>query len=157
NNTIGGAVTGAGNVISGNTGDGLRINSGQSGTLVQGNMIGTNAAGNAALANGLNGVEIEGSNNTVGGTAIGGGNTFAFSQDLGISLSGGTGDGIHQNSIFANGQFGINLFNANGGQFPPALSSATFNSTTKTLTVKGTLNTTASTKFTLEFFANPAG
>src|SRR5262249_6396711 len=46
NNTIGGTVAGSGNVISGNTGYGIRINgSDTTANLVEGNVIGTNAAG----------------------------------------------------------------------------------------------------------------
>src|SRR5439155_4495539 len=48
NNTIGGTLTGAGNVISGSTGYGLEIlDSNTTGTVVQGNYIGTNPAGTA--------------------------------------------------------------------------------------------------------------
>ena len=53
NNTIGGTGAGAGNVISGNSGDGIDISS--DGNFVQGNKIGTNAAGTAALGNGIPG------------------------------------------------------------------------------------------------------
>ena len=49
-NAVGGTVAGAGNVISGNTGDGVGLTAG-SGVVVQGNWIGTNALGSAALAN----------------------------------------------------------------------------------------------------------
>ena len=58
NNTIGGTGAGAGNVISGNSSDGIDIGSfsttlsSGNGNLVQGNKIGTNAAGTAELGNG---------------------------------------------------------------------------------------------------------
>ena len=63
-NTIGGITTtpgtGAGNVISGNSDDGVDISgSGTTGNVVAGNLIGTNAAGEGALGNGYNGVEID--------------------------------------------------------------------------------------------------
>ncbi|MDQ3812915.1 MAG: CSLREA domain-containing protein, partial [Armatimonadota bacterium] len=68
NSTIGGTASGAGNLISGNT-HGININSGATGNLVQGNKIGTNAAGTAALGNQY-GVVMDGApNNTIGGTA----------------------------------------------------------------------------------------
>src|SRR5262249_17817521 len=54
NNTIGGPAAGAGNLISANRDDGVRILPGSSGNLVQGNLIGTDANGNA-LGNGSNG------------------------------------------------------------------------------------------------------
>ncbi len=86
-NTIGGTVAGAGNVISGNTGDGVEITgSGATGNLVAGNLIGTNAAGSAALANGNAGVEIDG-----GATAdtIGGSSTAARNVLSGNAFAGG--------------------------------------------------------------------
>lgn len=73
-NTIGGTVAGSGNVISGNSSDGVRI-SGAPATLnrIQGNLIGLNPAGTSALANGSsgagNGVMILlASQNLIGGT-----------------------------------------------------------------------------------------
>lgn len=75
NNTIGGTAAGAGNLISGNDGDGVQLvnSSGAAGNnLVQGNRIGVNAAGTAKLGNARYGVLIDGqSTNTVGGTAPG--------------------------------------------------------------------------------------
>src|SRR5207237_8944427 len=57
-NIIGGTAPGEGNLISGNDWDGLRLfgnSTGRpSGTAVQGNIIGTNAGGTAALGNGHN-------------------------------------------------------------------------------------------------------
>src|SRR5205814_1037590 len=53
-NTIGGATGGAGNLVSGNAGDGISLVS--SGNLVQGNIVGTNLAGTAALPNKVDGV-----------------------------------------------------------------------------------------------------
>ena len=50
NNTIGGIVVGAGNVISGNDSDGLTIQgSGTSNNIVQGNIIGLDATGTVGL------------------------------------------------------------------------------------------------------------
>src|SRR5262249_20394105 len=72
NNTIGGISTtpgtGAGNVISGNTGNGIHLTGNQN--LVAGNLIGTTATGTAALGNG-NGMLIWSNNNSVGGTTAG--------------------------------------------------------------------------------------
>src|SRR5207244_1384210 len=73
NNTVGGAVAGARNVISGNGGDGVAIQDAfTTGNLVQGNFIGTDINGGNAVGNG-NGVAISGSaaNNMVGGTVAG--------------------------------------------------------------------------------------
>ena len=51
NSVIGGAIAGARNIISGNSNNGIEIdNAGNTGTLVQGNFVGLNAAGTARLA-----------------------------------------------------------------------------------------------------------
>jgi titin len=69
---IGGTAAGAGNVISGNGGDGVDLEQ-VSGAVVQGNFIGTTADGSHPLDNAGNGVVIDGgaSNNTVGGAGAG--------------------------------------------------------------------------------------
>jgi parallel beta-helix repeat protein len=57
------------NVISGNGANGVSITLG-SGNTVRGNLIGTNAAGSAAIPNTANGVDVDGAANTmIGGTA----------------------------------------------------------------------------------------
>ena len=69
NGTIGGMAPGARNVISGN-GSGVLLNH-AGGTLVQGNLIGTNAAGTAEVGNTSEGIRIYGSGSsgcTIGGT-----------------------------------------------------------------------------------------
>ena len=91
-NTIGGVAPGDRNVISGNDGEGIRIDGaglvdGASFNLVEGNYIGTNAAGTSAVANTAVGVSITGTNtsssdpgatnNTIGGTAAGAGNVIS--------------------------------------------------------------------------------
>ena len=82
NNLIGGTSPAARNVISGNGFDGVEV-AGE-GNQIQGNFIGTNASGSAALPNGVNGIDIGGSaqsgNNTVGGTAPGAGNLISGNQ-----------------------------------------------------------------------------
>ena len=50
-NTIGGSGAGEGNVISGNTGNGITVQSGSNGILIQGNVIGLDAAGSVDLGN----------------------------------------------------------------------------------------------------------
>jgi choice-of-anchor C domain-containing protein len=83
-NQIGGAATGEGNLVSGNPLDGVSI-AGSSGNTVQGNRIGTNADGTAAVGNARRGVHVQGgSNNTIGGSAASQGNLISGN---GTSLS----------------------------------------------------------------------
>ncbi len=98
-NTIGGTAAGAGNVISGNSGDGVQIQS-TTGVLVVGNLIGTNAADTAAVPNaGLAGIMIYDANsNTIGGTAAGAGNV----------ISGNAGNGIQFNPTYASSPYASN-------------------------------------------------
>ncbi|MBA3943842.1 MAG: tandem-95 repeat protein [Herpetosiphonaceae bacterium] len=76
-NVIGGTISSARNLISGNPGDGIEINN-ASGTQVQGNYIGTDVTGTQPLGNTF-GVVIENgaSNTTIGGTTQGAGNLIA--------------------------------------------------------------------------------
>ena len=78
NVTIGGTTAGARNVVSGNATINIRIfHSTATGAVIQGNYIGTNAAGTAALSSqvGVTGVAVVGAPNaTIGGTADGAGN-----------------------------------------------------------------------------------
>jgi len=73
NNTNGGTMPGAANVIAGNGGDGMSITGPDvTGNLVEGNFIGTNTFGSPGLFNVGNGVNIsDASNNTIGGTEEG--------------------------------------------------------------------------------------
>ena len=125
-NVIGGTTPAARNLISANAFDNITLSSPSSGTIVQGNLIGTNAAGTAALvvANSASGIDISSSpNNTIGGTAAGAGNVVSGHQNYGIALSGtaSTGNVIQGNRIgtnaagtaaLANGISGITIRNA---------------------------------------------
>ncbi len=84
NNTIGGTALDDGNVISGNSVVGVAIeNSGTTGNVVEGNLIGTNAAGTVAVPN-TTGVDIIAASNTIGGTVPGAGNLISGNTDYGI-------------------------------------------------------------------------
>ncbi len=139
------------------------------GNIVQGNFIGTNAAGLAGLGNGLNGIMISNaSGNSIGGTAAGEGNVIAGNGFGGVFVHGGAGNSILSNSIDNNDQLlGIELFppggvntndagdadtGTNDGQNYPILSSATDNGAT--LVVNGALNSSPNTYERIEFFAN---
>ena len=83
--TIGGTTLGSANVISAN-GNGIEINSGSS--VVQGNLIGTDAAGTVSLGNRSgDGIGISNSDNTIGGTTLAAANIID-GADKGIDLSG---------------------------------------------------------------------
>ncbi len=106
NNTIGGTIAGARDVISGN-GDGIDIAYSISGgaaasdTVVEGDYIGTNATGTAAVPNDGNGILIfEGpSDNTIGGTAAGSQNVISGNTYDGVSLFDSTANVVEGNYI----------------------------------------------------------
>jgi titin len=88
-NTVGGTTPGARNLVSGNLGTGISLSgAGTTNNVVEGNRIGTNAAGTAALTNstGLR-IEVGATGNTVGGTAAGAANLIS-GNDIGLSISG---------------------------------------------------------------------
>ncbi|MGH9369311.1 MAG: hypothetical protein ACRD3M_16760, partial [Thermoanaerobaculia bacterium] len=88
NNTIGGPAPADRNIISGALANGIDIASNSSGTVVQGNYIGTNAAGTAAIPNGTGVlVGVGGNNNAIGGTAAGAGNLISGNRAYGINVA----------------------------------------------------------------------
>ncbi len=173
-NTVGGSVAGAGNVISGNSFQGVEITGSSSATatmnVVQGNLIGTQVDGTSPLGNGEHGIAVfaNGGNNTIGGIVAGSGNTIAFNTGVGVLLIQGTGNAIEGNSIFSNTGLGIDLggddvtpndlgdadTGPNNLQNFPVLTSATLGG--GQTTIAGNLNSAPSTTFRLEFFANTA-
>ena len=117
-NTIGGMTTAARNVISGNLRAGVFLESGSgSNNIVQGNYIGTNAAGDGVLGNQFSGVEIQGANQTIGGTAAGAGNLISGNLQSGIIVGGSsaTGNRILGNRIGTNAAATGKLANALNG------------------------------------------
>jgi hypothetical protein len=157
-NTVGGTMRGACNLISGNKGNGIAVTT--SGNTVQGNYIGTDVTGTMAVPN-LNGVKVTASANTIGGTMSGAGNTIAFNGQNGVLIETGTGNAIRRNVIIGHDAgLGIELTNGgNNNQAYPVLTSAISDSSSTTIV--GTLASTPSTTFTIEFFAdtvcNPSG
>ena len=175
-NTIGGTTPGSGNVLSGNSSNGIvLVFSSASGNLMEGNSIGTNLAGTIPIPNQSDGIQLffSASDNTIGGTASGAGNIIADNQGEGVTvgLSPGdqcVGDAILSNSIFGNSQIGIDLggdgvtLNTPGSphtgpnnlQSFPVLNEAVAFTGTSTVIV-GSLNSSPSETFTLQFFSNP--
>ena len=171
NNAIGGAATGARNVISGNDGGGVFIlGADAGGNQVQGNYIGTNASGTAALPNANRGIGVVGApDNTIGGASTAARNLISGNNGAGIAVFGGsaTGNNVIGNSIFGNTGLGIDLWEdgltpndpgdsdsgPNGQQNFPVIVSATRGAGGK-LTVAGNLNSLPSHDYHLEFFVN---
>ena len=101
-NLIGGAASGAGNVISGNAVNGINLGGNTSGTVVQGNFIGTDLTGNNAVANSGGGIYFYGSGtNLIGGAVAGAGNIISGNYQEGLSVGdpGANGNTIQGNFI----------------------------------------------------------
>jgi hypothetical protein len=92
NNIIGGTTAGARNVISGNSSVGIDIfDSGVTGNVIEGNYVGTNAAGTAAIPNGTGIFLLRTVNVVIGGTTAGAGNVISGNQTYGLRISNGSG------------------------------------------------------------------
>jgi uncharacterized repeat protein (TIGR01451 family) len=171
NSIIGGVNAGEGNLIAGNNNDGIEITgAGATNLLVLGNRIGTDVTGTNALGNGNHGIQFTTSArfNRVGGTGTGEANVIAFNTQDGIYHNGASNITFRANRIHSNGDLGIDLgtsgvtandvgdadAGANLLQNFPVLSDVT-NAITGT-EVTGTLNSTASTTFTLDFYSTIA-
>jgi CSLREA domain-containing protein len=175
NNIVGGTTPEARNLISGNRFSGVLVVGGGA-NRVQGNLIGTSKDGKSPLGNGSTGVHfISSSNNTIGGAEPSSANTIAFNGLDGVFLSSASsGNRVLGNSIFTNAQLGIDLSGGsqnslgetvndpgdadegpNGLQNKPVIASAKTSGGTTIL--KGRLDSTSNTAFTLQFFANSSG
>ena len=169
NNVIGGTAPGAGNVISGNS-NGIQIegtiSNNITGTVIQGNLIGLNAPGTGQLPN-FKGIGLDNaSNNIIGGIQSGAANKIAFNLGRGVQVLSGTGNSIRGNSIFSNGDLGIDLAGEtvndpndvddgpNKLQNFPVLSSVS--SVGSNTTIQGSLNSTPNTAFQIDFYTNSA-
>jgi CSLREA domain-containing protein len=138
-NTVGGSAAGAGNVISG-VFEGIDLNSSSSNNTIQGNKIGTNAAGTAAVPNSSDGIYVYGAGpNVITGNLISGngenginlqqltanpsvsvtnnmiGTNAAGTAALGNSLAGvhvndGVGITLSGNTVSGNAGNGITIF-----------------------------------------------
>jgi hypothetical protein len=175
-NTVGNDILD--NLISGNAGDGVLIESGSptDGAHVQGNKIGTDAAGLQPIPNAGWGLDIFAGGLFIGGTAPGEGNVIAFNGTTlqgGVFIGSGVGNAIRGNSIHDNVGLGIDLSPAgvtandegdsdtgsnNLQNFPvlasvgPGLASSPRGGTR----VQGVLHSSASTLYDLDVFANDA-
>jgi hypothetical protein len=123
--TIGGTTPGARNIISGNNGPGISIGGTLTGSVVQGNFIGTDVTGSTAVGNASDGVIIQfgSANNMIGGTTPEARNVISGNGVNGVrsdyhpntvqgNFIGTQADGV---SPLGNGSNGvlINLFDSN--------------------------------------------
>jgi hypothetical protein len=145
--------------------------------IIQGNRIGTDTTGTATWGVNQYGIRINSSGNLIGGTGAGQGNVVAYSNKDGstydgIAVSAGTSNVILGNAIYGTnagtsglgidlGASGVTANDAGDGdagannlQNFPVLSWASSNGA-DTVTVAGSLNSTANSYFRIEFFANP--
>ncbi len=184
NNTIGGTNALAQNVISGNAGSGVMIVNVSDNLIEGNHIgSGTPSTSPINVGNGGDGVTIlsyspedQGpDDNTIGGLADGAGNEIAYNGGNGVTVASSslaavtfapTGDAILGNSVFSNAKLGIDLGNdgqtrntpggphtgPNDLQNDPVINSAV--SADETVTLGGTLNSTPSTTFVLQFFGN---
>jgi uncharacterized repeat protein (TIGR01451 family) len=119
-NTVGGTAAGAGNVISGNTASGVHALLSPN-DLIEGNFIGTDATGMAAIGNGAAGVLINNSaNDTVRGNLLSGnvraGVDMIFEQTTGTVVVGNKiGTDILGNPVLGNTNYGV-LVRSSGNQ-----------------------------------------
>jgi len=180
-NIIGGAASGAGNILSGNLKAGITLDEGATHNKVQGNFIGTGATKSIKLGNGRSGVQVlGGSNNLIGGRGAGAGNVIAYNQGAGVDVltysqsvrpDASKGNAILRNSIFSNTGLGINLgeygstdstpnddgdgdTGPNNLQNSPVLTAAFID--TMATSINGSLNSLPNTTFRIEFFTTPA-
>ncbi len=131
NNTIGGTAPGAGNVSSGNLANGVRLGSSifdltptpdpeditgpyqinqPTGNVIQGNKFGTDAAGTAAIANGIDGVRLNfgAQQNLVGGTTPEARNICSGNIAHGVHF-----DSLHASFITPNAPVSLNTVQGN--------------------------------------------
>jgi len=166
---IGGVTAGAGNVFAG-LNPAVYLGDGATGVAIKGNHFGVDASGTRPLPNYGNAIvlQVPGTNGSIiGGIEPGAANTIAYNCGQGVLLTFGPNHWpILGNSIHSNRGLGISLSGgtptenddgdgdtgANDLQNYPVITSAVVAG--GTAMVSGTLNSTPSTVFRLEFFAS---
>ena len=118
-NRIGGTTPQARNLISGNTGSGVAMEF--SGNHVEGNLIGVDATGAAALGNGDRGVFVNGTGNTVGGATAASRNVISanvrgvqFDGSAHVMQSNYVGLDVTGTAALPNGNEGVSVNSATG-------------------------------------------
>ena len=164
---------------------GIRLSSLSTDTTIQGNIIGRDPLNLASFPNGKDGILVEGSgHNVIGGTGLGEANVIAGNGRNGVKITSSgngwanlvSGNSIFGNHVLENG-LGIDLeYNpqdvdptnntdpatnySNYGQNAPVVSTGAgapwYDTATGNTVVDWTLDTSAGTPITLEFFASDA-
>ena len=103
-NVIGGTTPGAGNVLSGNVAYGIDIaNPVATGNIIEGNLIGLDAAGTNGIGNGIGygGILLDGgtTGNIIGGTVPGARNVISGNDPAGVFFVDATGNTVEGNYI----------------------------------------------------------
>lgn len=159
NNELGGNTANKGNLIAGNSFNGLYLENGASANLIQFNRIGLNQVGDP-LGNGSNGIRLG-----VGATATQiEANAIAYNGEAGVELlDSATQNSSYGNSIHENGELGIDLngdgltandlsgdpdTGANNLQNFPDMRSAN----PLTGDISGTMESAPSTEYRLDFY-----
>ncbi len=170
-NRIGGTTAAERNILSGNDRQGVEL-AVASGSVVQGNYIGTDYTGTLSLGNALGGIWVgmSSTNVMIGGTAAGAGNLIANNGAAGVltDLSGASFS-LLGNTYYGNTGLGIDLKNdgvtandaGDADTGPNSLQNYPVISTARTdgsghVALVGTLSSAASSYYRIEFYANAA-
>ena len=153
------------NIISANGQDGVDLASANA-TVVEGNLIGTDATGTKPLGNAQDGVFVSGDNNTIGSA-----NTIAYNSGNGVTIGNSPsdlsfGNQVTSDSIYSNGKLGIDSSDdgvtpnnpdnlrpgPNGFQnYPVLTTAASFGGNSG---VTGTLNSKPNATYLIQLFGN---
>jgi S-layer homology domain len=177
-NTVGGSAPGAGNRIGGSDSSGIFVQQSSSGSVIQGNFIGTDETGTVRIPNPTYGIRVYQATGgvTIGGINPGEGNVISNSGTAGVGVEISGLATIRGNSIFdnasANPTYGLGIdllegtvpgvtFNdagdadtgSNGLQNYPFITSVVYGASTTT--VNGTLSSAPSTIYDVDFYGNP--
>lgn len=117
NNQIGGDQAGQGNLISGNDGYGILVRGANAyNTWIAGNLVGVNAAGEAALGNTYGGIALFSViSSTIGGPGSAAGNLVSGNQGSGIAISSSSQVTLYNNRIGVNASASTKLGNTESG------------------------------------------
>lgn len=113
NNIIGGSGLVSRNLISGGS-RGISVVDSADGTIIQGNLIGTDKTGNIAIPFDNLGIAISGTNTLVGGTTVGAGNVISGNNSAGIGVGSTAGPTTIQGNIIGLNAAGTSLLPNDG-------------------------------------------